>query len=185
VGVHADLVARARRGDHDAFEALVDSHYDRLVGIARRILRDAHAAEDAVQDALVHAWRNLRGLRDPARFEAWLGRLLINACRDQVRRARRRPIEVRIETFDRATGDDQARLADRDALERAFLGLPVDQRAALVLTHYLGYNAAEVADLLNVPQGTVYSRLHYGAAAMRAALVTRPVASNPQPEHVQ
>ena len=86
----SELVERAQRGDHEAFDALATAAYHRLYAIARRILRDGYAAEDAVQDALVKAWRELRGLRDPVAFDAWLNRLLVNACRDQARRTRRR-----------------------------------------------------------------------------------------------
>ena len=89
-----ELVERAQRGDHEAFDALASAAYHRLYAIARRILRDGYAAEDAVQDALVNAWRDVRGLRDPAAFDAWLHRLLVNACHDQIRRSRRRPVEV-------------------------------------------------------------------------------------------
>lgn len=113
----AELVARAQRGDHEAFEDLVRGPYDRLYAVARRILRDPPAAEDAVQDTLVHAWRNLRALRDPDRFEAWLHRPLVNACRGHARRAKRRPIEVNVLPIDRA------------------------DRPTPVLTHYLGYQA--------------------------------------------
>ena len=79
--VSIDLVERAQRGDHEAFEALVRPHLDRLGAVANRILRDDYAAEDALQDAIVGAWRDLRALRDPDRFDAWLYRALVNACR--------------------------------------------------------------------------------------------------------
>ena len=171
VVVTAELVERAQRGDHEAFDALASAAYHRLYAIARRILRDGYAAEDAVQDTLVRAWRDIRGLRDPEAFDAWLHRLLVNACNDQVRRNRRRPVELPGLTIDRpAPDDDLARLADRDELERAFLDLSVEHRAVLVLTHYVGLPAADVARILHVPPGTVASRLHYGARAMRAAI---------------
>lgn len=167
----ANLVRQAQAGDHEAFEAIITAAYDRLFTIAHRILRDREAAEDATQDAIVRCWRDLRGLRDPDRFEAWLHRLLVNACRDLARRARRRPQEVFGPDVDRpASGDDYDRVANHDELERAFMRLPANQRIALVLTHYVGYSAAEVAVILGVPAGTVYSRLHYGARAMRDAL---------------
>jgi RNA polymerase sigma-70 factor (ECF subfamily) len=170
-----DLVQRAQQGDRDAFDGLARSAYDRLYATAHRILRDRDAAEDAVQDAIVRCWRDLRGLRDPHRFEAWLYRLLVNACRDQMRRARRRPAVVYGEPFDVvATADDFATFADHDALERAFVKLPADQRIALVLTHYVGYSTREAATILRVAPGTVYSRIHYGARAMRAALEPTP-----------
>lgn len=167
----SELVRRAQRGDVGAFESLVRPAYDRLFAAAYRILRDRGAAEDAVQDAFVRCWRDLRGLRDPERFDAWLYRLLVNACRDQARRSRRRPPSAVGREADLPVArDEYASVADHDALERAFLALPADQRIALVLTHYVGYSAAEVATIIGVPTGTIYSRLHYGARAMRGAL---------------
>lgn len=171
--VSSELVQRAQHGDHDAFEVLASRAYHRLYAVARRILRDPAGAEDAVQDALVRAWRDLPGLRDPERFEAWLHRLLVHACADQARRSRRRP-EVAlpwVELAESAPGRDPfAGLVDRDEIERAFLGLSVEHRAVLVMVHYLGMSAPEVARVLGVPPGTVYSRLHYGAARMREQL---------------
>lgn len=181
----SDLVERAQRGDHEAFEALVRPAYQRLYAIARRISRDPYAAEDAVQDAIVRAWRDLRGLRDPERFEAWLYRLLINACRDHARRVQRRPIEVSILEIDQPVEDHTKSLAQRDQLERAFSRLSVDQRAVLVLTHYLGFSAPEISVMLGMPTGTVYSRLHYGAAAMRRALTEPAKPPRTRAEHVR
>ena len=180
----SDLVERAQRGDHEAFDALATAAYHRLYAIARRILRDGYAAEDAVQDALVKAWREVRGLRDPAAFDAWLHRLLVNSCRDHARRNRRRPIELPELPIDREEPrDDLAQLADRDELERAFLELSVEHRAVLVLTHYVGLPAPEISRTLGIPPGTVASRLHYGARAMRAALGrdTAQPAATPEP----
>lgn len=175
----SELVKRAQQGDLEAFDALATAAYHRLYAIARRILRDGYAAEDAVQDALVRAWRDLRSLRDPDRFDAWLHRLLVHACQDEVRRSRRRPIEVRETGSEaRAPHDDLAQVADRDQLERAFLKLTVEHRAALVLTYYVGLPANEVAAVLGIKPGTVYSRLHYGAEAMREILTTAPASTS-------
>ena len=180
----SELVERAQRGDREAFGALANAAYHRLYRIARRILRDGYAAEDAVQEALIHAWRDVRGLRDRDRFDAWLNRLLVNACRDQQRRSQRRVIEVEVGDADPDRDDDIARVIDRDELEQAFLRLSVEHRAVLVLTHHVGMSAAEIADVLRIPTGTVYSRLHYGEAAMRDALAPSPAARQaPVPEH--
>jgi RNA polymerase sigma-70 factor (ECF subfamily) len=169
--VSSELVERAQRGDHEAFDALATAAYHRLYAIARRILRDGYAAEDAVQDALVRAWREIRGLRDPGAFNAWLHRLLVNACRDHVRRTRRRVVEVLELPIDRPDPRNVVdRFVDRDELERAFLELSLEHRAVLVLTHYVGLPAAEVAAILAIPPGTVASRLHYGARLMRSAI---------------
>lgn len=179
----SELVERAQRGDREAFDDLATAAYHRLYAIARRILRDGYAAEDAVQDTLVKAWRDLRGLRDRERFDAWLHRLLVHSCQDQVRGRRRRPIEVSVLDIDQPAAEDQlAQLADRDELERAFVQLSVEQRAALVLTHYVGLSAAEVAQILGIPPGTVHSRLHYGARAMRAVIAGSPETPSVNPE---
>ena len=179
----SELVERARRGDHEAFDALATAAYHRLYAIARRILRDGYAAEDAVQDALLKAWRDLRGLRDPGAFDAWLHRLLVNACRDQVRRTRRRPVELPELDIDRpARHDELAELVDRDELERAFIDLSVEHRAVLVLHHYLGLTAPEISQQLRIPPGTVASRLHYGIRAMRVALRRDAGITPPSPE---
>ena len=169
----SDLVERAQRGDHEAFDALAAGAVHRLYAVARRILRDPYAAEDAVQDTLVRAWRDLPALRDRDRFDAWLHRLLVHACSDQVRRSRRRPVEVTDVRLDRPSGaDDIAAFVDRDELEHAFLELDVDHRAALVLVHYAGIPAPEAARILGVPTGTIYSRLYYGARRMREVLTS-------------
>ena len=167
----ADLIRQAQHGDCAAFDQLIRPEYDRLYAAACRLLRDRFGAEDAVQDAILRCWRDLRGLRDPERFQPWLHRLLVNACLDQARRVRRKPMQVRGDIVEHAAGgDDYAGVADHDALERAFLTLPMDQRVALVLTHYLGYSAPEVAAIVGVPTGTVYSRVHNASRAMRLAL---------------
>jgi RNA polymerase sigma-70 factor (ECF subfamily) len=184
--VTSELVERAQRGDHEAFDVLASAAYHRLYAIARRILRDGYAAEDAVQDALVRAWRDLWGLRDPGAFDAWLHRLLVRACADQQRRARRTRLDVAVEPIDMPEPRDAyTQLADRDALDRAFLCLSFDHRAVLVLTHYVGMTGPEVAEVLGIPVGTVASRLHYAIRAMRAELAPTtdlPIASA---EHVR
>ena len=166
------LVEAAQRGDQSAFVDLVRSTGDRFFALAYRILRDVDRAEDALQDALVIAWRDLKGLRDPDRFDAWLQRLLINVCISQATRERRRTANLRALPADDgpAAPDDLLTIADRDLLDRGFRRLPPDQRAILVLHHYLGYAPAEIAETLGIPAGTARSRLHHAHRAMRAAL---------------
>lgn len=177
--LRTELVVSAQAGDRQAFDALATALYDRLYAVARRILRDGYAAEEAVQECLLRGWRELRSLRDPSRFEAWMHRLLINACHDQGRRARRFAVEIAEISFDRSDpADDFATVVRVDELERGFLQLPVGHRAVLVLTHYVGMSAPEVSQVLGIPVGTVYSRLHYGVRAMRAAL-SKPSAEAP------
>ena len=169
--VDRDLVEAAQRGDQSAFVDLVRMHGDRLFSIAQRILRDVDRAEDALQDALVIAWRDLPGLRDPDRFDAWMHRLLTNVCIAQARRERRRNTNLRLLPEDQpAAPDDLLSVGDRDQLDRGFRRLTPNERAILVLHHFVGYNLAEVAEMLGIPAGTVRSRLHHAHRAMRAAL---------------
>jgi RNA polymerase sigma-70 factor (ECF subfamily) len=165
-----DLVEAAARGDHDAFEVLATSAGDRLYAVARLILRSSDLAEDAVQEALVRAWRQLPSLRDPDRFDAWLHRLLVNACADQGRQLRRWSLQLRPLLLEPSIGDDTGSVADRDQLERGFSRLKPDQRAVIVLHYYSGFSTAEIAKILGIPDGTARSRLHYSTEAMRAAL---------------
>jgi RNA polymerase sigma-70 factor (ECF subfamily) len=166
-----DLVEAARNGDREAFVDLVRVRVDRLFAIAQRILRDVDRAEDALQDALVIAWRDLRGLRDPDRFDAWLHRLVVHACITHATRERRRVANLRALPTDGPAGpDDTLTVADRDQLERGFRRLPPEQRAILVLHHYAGYAPSEIAETLGIPPGTARSRLHHAHRAMRAAL---------------
>ena len=166
-----DLVEAARNGDREAYVDLIRVRSDRLFAIAQRILRDIDRAEDALQDALVIAWRDLRGLRDPDRFDAWLQRLLINVCITQATRERRRTANLRVLPIDGpAAPDELLSIADRDQLDRGFRRLPPEQRAILVLHHYLGYEPSEIAETLGIPAGTARSRLHHAHRAMRAAL---------------
>ena len=166
-----DLVVRAQHGDERAFESLTTVAYPRLFRVAQGILRDATAAEDATQAAVVRIWRHLRRLRDPARFEAWSYRLLVNTCREEARRAPRwSPIEsMPPDAEPRMTGGYGA-VADRDQLERAFARLSVDHRAVIVLRHLLDMPLEQVGAALDVPVGTVGSRLNRAMAALRAAL---------------
>jgi RNA polymerase sigma-70 factor, ECF subfamily len=171
VEVDPDLVERARRGDREAFAVLVHQVSDSLYAVAFRILRDAGLAEDALQNALILAWRQLPRLRDADRFEAWIHRILVHACYDESQRARHWTANVRVLPADGpSTPDGTNAVADRDELERAFHRLPVDQRAVFVLHHYLGLPLVEIADLLEIPAGTARSRLHYATRGLRDAL---------------
>jgi RNA polymerase sigma factor (sigma-70 family) len=168
-----DLVERAMTGDHDAFAELARVSIGRLYATARLILRDDGRAEDATQEALVAAWRDLSGLRDPDRFDAWLHRLLVRACYREIRRGRHRwTIEVDVDSHESvdAGADAGFDVADRDQLERGFRRLDADQRMVLVLHYYLGLSLDEAAEALGVPPGTVRSRLNRATKAMRAAL---------------
>ena len=169
-----NLVERARRGDREAYAVLVHQVSDSLYAVAYRILRDHGLAEDALQNALVLAWRRLPKLREPKRFEAWIHRILVHACYDESQRARQWISNVRVLPMDGpSTPDGSSSVADRDELERAFRQLTLEQRAVFVLHHYVGLPLVEIAELLEIPAGTARSRLHYAIAGLRQALTAR------------
>ena len=169
--MNGDLVRRAQDGDTDAFVLLVHAYGNRQFGLARRILRDFDLAEDAVQQALVIAWRELPRLRDPDRFEAWLTRILVRCCYEAARTRRRLAlVQADGDAPEPQAIDPALAVLDRDRLDRAFRRLPAEQRAVLALHHYVGLEPAEIADTLGIPAGTVRSRLHYAHRGMRAAL---------------
>jgi RNA polymerase sigma-70 factor (ECF subfamily) len=175
--VQRSLVERAAIGDQGAFESLVSQCADRLFAIAYRILRDHHRAEDALQQALITIWDELPRLRDPGRFDAWTYRLIVRSSISLAKRERRGGPVVQLLPDDDVAGSglnrgatDIDRVADRDQVQRALLRLNPDQRAVLVLQHYIGLSLAEIADVLGIPIGTAGSRIHYAAQALRAAL---------------
>jgi RNA polymerase sigma-70 factor (ECF subfamily) len=169
--VERDLVERARKGDRDAFASLVHQVSDALFAVAHRILRDVDLAEDALQVALITAWRELPHLREADRFEAWVHRILVHACYAEARRSRRWTANVRALPVDGpATPDAHLSVADRDELERAFRRLPFDQRVVFVYHHYVGLPLVEIAETLGIPAGTARSRLHYATRTLRAVI---------------
>jgi RNA polymerase sigma-70 factor, ECF subfamily len=166
------LVERAREGDHDAFAELVRATVVRLDRAARLILRDPELARDAVQEGLIRAWRDLPGLREPGRFDAWLHRLTVNACLDIARRRRRRAFEVVLAPFHSpVVADSSETLAERDQVDGVLRSLDERGRAIVVLHYYLQMPLTEVASTLSLPLGTVKSRLHRALEDMRLALV--------------
>ena len=166
-----DLVTRAQRGDEEAFASLVVAAGDRLHAVAHRILRDLQLAEDATQQALLSIWRDLPQLRDPARFDAWSYRLLVRACYAEGRKERNWTPRLRLlDSGEPMQVDGSSAVLDRDQLERGFRRLSIDHRAVVVLHHYLDWPLERIADALDVPVGTVRSRLHYAMRGLRAAL---------------
>lgn len=172
--MQVELVERARSGDHEAFSELARASFARLYGAARLILRDQDRAQDAVQEALVLAWKHVRAIRDPEAWDAWLYRLTVRACYRLARTARRRDVlELRVDAdLDlRPAGHDfTGPLAERDRLGRELGRLPVDQRAVMVLHFYLDLPLTEAAAILDIPVGTAKSRLHRGLETLRGAL---------------
>jgi RNA polymerase sigma-70 factor (ECF subfamily) len=165
------LVEQAMRGDRESFGELVEQTSNRMYALATRILRDPTLAEDAVQGALITAWRELPGLRDPDRFEAWLRRLVVHACYAEARRRRQWAANVRTLPTDGPAAPDQLlSVTDRDALDRAFRRLSIEQRAVFVLHHHVGLPLVEIAETLGVPAVTARTRLHRATHALRAAV---------------
>jgi RNA polymerase sigma-70 factor (ECF subfamily) len=171
------LVERAKAGDLDAFAQLVKASAPRLKGVAYLILRDAHRAEDALQDALLLAWRDLRALRDPDAWDAWLRRLTVRACYKVAEKERRRykaELHVIPDSGASRTPDASADVAERDWVLGELGRLDIDRRMVLVLHYYLDLALPEVAEILDIPYGTVTSRLHRGLEEMRASMRVTP-----------
>ena len=168
-----DLVIAARDGDRDAYARLVRAAFPRLYGVANLILRDPDRAQDAVQDALVLAWRHVRSLRDPDAWDAWLRRLTVRSCYRAAKKERRRTEVEQHVTLDAGTAvtrDHSAELAERDWVVAKLGSIDLDQRAVLVLHYYLDLPVKEVANILDIPYGTAASRLHRGLEALRATM---------------
>lgn len=163
------LIEQARAGSAEAFGELARPLADRLYSIAYRILRNADQAEDATQRALIGAWQHLDQLREPTRFDAWTYRLVVREAYREVRQLGRLTTNVR-QIVSATEPDPSVALADRDELERGFRRLSAEHRTVLVLHHYLGMSAAEIAEVMGVPAGTVGSRIHYALANLRAAI---------------
>lgn len=166
------LVERARAGDTAAFEALLHDRMDPLFRTAWAILGSEADARDATQEACISAWRQLPRLRDADAFDAWLHRVLVNACRMALRR-RGRVREVAIApAHDRAAVGDRepASVDEADAISRAFDRLTVEHRTILVLHHLRHESVASISAALDIPPGTVKSRLHAARIALESAL---------------
>jgi RNA polymerase sigma-70 factor (ECF subfamily) len=173
-GAFSALVVSARAGDVLAFDAVVTSRLHSTYRLARAILGTAEDAEDATQEAFLSAWRNLPSLRDADRFDAWFGRIVVNACRTAVRRRPRMMLVSADALFEweHPGAEDRAehRLASSDALQRAVDRLPIDQRRILALRHLEGRSMVELGRILDVPVGTAKWRLHRARLALERAI---------------
>lgn len=163
------FVLAARSGDRAAFEQLVRDGYDRLYALARRIVTDPSDAEDVTQETFLRAWRDLPGLREPERFDAWLTRTLVHTSYDHLRRRRRRPATVPWIVPDPAAPEGVG-IEERERIDLAFQRLSPEHRAVLALHFYRDLGPKEIASVLGLAEGTVNSRLFYGTRALRAAV---------------
>lgn len=152
-----------------AFLRLADGHLDASYRLARAILRDPAEAQDATHDAFVQAWRKWATLREPARFEQWFDRILVNTCRDRLRSARWQPMDISGELA-LTTGDPFGQAHDRDLLGNALAALSPEHRVVVALRYYRDLPVDEIASRLDIPSGTVQSRLHYALKRLHAAI---------------
>ena len=183
--MQAALVEQAKRGDGEAFDSLARLVGDRCMAIALRILRDVDLAEDAVQVSLITAWREIRALRDPDRFEPWLHRILTHACYAKAKQRRRWDEGIHLLPAEPVHGrDEYLTVDDPDQLEHAFRRLTLQQRAVLVFHYYLGLSISEVAIRIGIPVGTAKSRLHHATRALRASLEADARASSQSQERM-
>jgi RNA polymerase sigma-70 factor (ECF subfamily) len=171
------LVQRAVAGDREAFDTIVRGRMDAVYRTSLAILGNPADAGDAAQETFVSAWCHRDALRDPSLFDAWLGRINLNACRTQLRRRGRKRIrELELPHSDGdcdppAPGKSvEDRTADAEAFDRAFARLSVDDRAVLVFHHLQDMPVAQIATALGIPTGTIKSRLHRARAALECAL---------------
>jgi RNA polymerase sigma-70 factor (ECF subfamily) len=165
-------IGKTRADRAAAFSELAERHLAHSYRLAALILGDRAEAEDATHDAFIAAWKAWGSLRDPAHFEAWFGRILVNVCRDRLRRSRRHRVtdlsdELLVAP---ASGDVAAAAADRDAVGRGLAGLDPNRRIVLVLRYYGDLPVDEIAARVGVPAGTVKSRLHYALRDLGVAL---------------
>ncbi len=144
-----------------AFDLFASEHLDTAYRLARAILRDPAEAEDATHDAFVQAWRKWSTLRDPARAEAWFDRILVNTCRNRLRRGSRWPVRDISTEVVRDTSDPFAQTEERDVIDAALGHLSPDQRVVVALRYYRDLTIEDIAARLGIPVGTVHSRLHY------------------------
>jgi RNA polymerase sigma-70 factor (ECF subfamily) len=154
----------------DAFAALTYRHLDSAYRLAWAILGNGGDADDATQDAFALAWRNRKSLRDPDRFDAWFGRILVNVCRQRLRHRARQSVRSLDETDEPAVADSSGHATTRDAIARAMARLDPDHRIVVVLRYWADLSVDEIAARLDVPAGTVKSRLHYALRSMRPKL---------------
>lgn len=154
----------------EAFALLTRRHLDSAYHLAWAILTDTGDADDATQDAFALAWRNRRSLRDPARFDAWFGRIIVNVCRQRLRQRTRHQIQPLDIEIGPTIADASQSTSERDAVSRAISRLDADHRIVVILRYWSDLSVDEIAARLDVPSGTVKSRLHYALRSMRPGL---------------
>jgi RNA polymerase sigma-70 factor (ECF subfamily) len=168
-----ELLRAHAAGQQYAFDTLVKRHRDRLWAVALRTMRDPDEAADALQDALISAFRAAASFRAECAVTTWLHRIVVNACLDRIRRRKARPTVALPEHGPGEPVERRDRMAERDTaivLEEALAELPADQRAAITLVDLQGYSVADSAAMLGVPEGTIKSRCARGRARLAVLL---------------
>jgi RNA polymerase sigma-70 factor (ECF subfamily) len=169
----AELLRAHADGDPYAFDALVRRHRDRLWAVALRTMRDPDEAADALQDALVSAFRAAGSFRAESAVTTWLHRIVVNACLDRIRRRKARPVVALPEEGPGEPVERRDAIAERDTamvIEEALGALPVEQRSAITLVDLQGYSVADSAVILGVAEGTIKSRCARGRARLAILL---------------
>jgi RNA polymerase sigma-70 factor (ECF subfamily) len=165
-----DLVARARDGEDDAFAEIVRRHERRVYNLAYRMLGRTEDARDAAQEAFVSCYKNLRKFRGDAAFSTWLHRIAVNACYDVLRKRPQEPVELNEALGGAASSDHADRTTSAVDIQRALTNLPADFRVVVIMHDVQGFPYEDIAGALEVPIGTVKSRLHRGRVALGVAL---------------
>jgi RNA polymerase sigma-70 factor (ECF subfamily) len=169
--VVARIVPVAADARADAFLGLARLHLEASYRLARAILGNVAEAEDATHDAFVQAWRRWPTLRDPLRFEAWFDRILLNTCRDRLRRRRRWPVvDISDELHQRRLDPGIEAFDDRELIRGALSRMAPDDRVILALRYYLDLSVDDIARRLGIRPGTVKSRLHYALQRLHRTL---------------
>ena len=169
-GEEAATIESARAARRDAFRRLVDLHLDRYYRLAAVILGDAVAAQDAVHDAFLQAWRKWDSLRDPARFEAWFGRIVVNTCRNQQQRERRRATRDITECTGLRAPDRLSPVPDQLVVREAFQRLKREDRTVLALRYYLDLKVDDIGVVMGLRSRAAASRLHRALERLRLVL---------------
>jgi RNA polymerase sigma-70 factor (ECF subfamily) len=172
IATEADLVALAKKGDRAAFGELVCQHRRGVINVVYRLCGDPELAEDAAQEAFIRAWRNIHRYQPRSKFRSWVYRIATNAALDVLRRQRE---NIDIDNVplksSRPTPEKAAEIGERaHFIKNAVLALPEASRSVIILREYEGLSYREIAEALDIPIGTVMSRLNYARKQLRKSL---------------
>ena len=181
-------LARSREGDVPSFEKLIERHHRKTYNIALRMMHDPEDARDATQEALIKAFRGIQSFRDDSDFSTWLYRIVVNTCKDELRKKSRSAAVSLEQGWVTESGFEPIELADesmspetvlerkgvREQIHQAMRALPESNRTALILRDVQGFTYEDIGGLLNCPVGTVKSRINRGRQLLRELLTVQP-----------